>query len=344
MNFPRNDFEKYARDEGKSQQFIDATLSYVDKLNSMQLPVIFSIKHLALTLDYPYNKILDIANHSEKYYKSFKIRKKRNPQQFRRILAPNPDLKVIQRWIYNNILKNIEPDESSVGFSQGCSIQKAAAMHTNQEVVLRVDLSNFFENITQKQVYYVFRNLGYHKNLAVDLAKLTTIYTKEGSYLPQGAPTSPALSNLVVRKMDKRLRCLSEKLGVNYTRYADDLIISGNKKDIPRLGLIKQIIKEEGFKLNSEKTAIQRAGNKQLVLGLTVTNGVHVPKDFKKEIWTHLRYCKKYGPIDHLRYINKSDKGAFKDWLFGKISFVKSVEPAVGEKMMNLFNEINWPL
>nr|WGD81567.1 hypothetical protein P5659_01435 [Bacillus subtilis]WGE02957.1 hypothetical protein P5651_21660 [Bacillus subtilis] len=77
MNFPRNDFEKYARDEGKSQQFIDATLSYVDKLNSMQLPVIFSIKHLALTLDYPYNKILDIANHSEKYYKSFKIRKKK---------------------------------------------------------------------------------------------------------------------------------------------------------------------------------------------------------------------------------------------------------------------------
>jgi len=342
MYFPREDFELQARDQGRSEAFINSTLEYVDRLNSMQLPVIFSLKHLSLTLEFPYEKMLDMANNPNKYYKSFNIRKKRGG--VREIQAPKPDLKIIQKWIYQQILKGIPTDISCKGYVEGSSTKNAAVIHQNQEVVLKLDISNFFESITSKQVYLVFINLGYNKHVAMDLAKLTTISLGNNKRcLPQGASTSPALSNLVVRHLDKRLRKLSDSLGVNYTRYADDLIFSGNKENMPRIGLIKQIVYEEGFKINPKKTALQKRGSRQIVLGLTVTEGVHVPKKYKKEIWTHLKYCNVFGPIQHLKNINQEDKAAYKDWLFGRICYVKSIEKEIGERMMNQFNDISWP-
>ncbi|MDA1877400.1 reverse transcriptase domain-containing protein [Bacillus cereus group sp. BY112LC] len=344
MNFPRDVFEQQARKEGKSDSYIKSALVYIDRLNSMEIPVIFSLKHLALILDFPYKKISDMANNPNTYYSTFKIRKKRGG--FREIQAPQPEMKIIQKWIYQTILKEIRTDSSCMGYSKGSSIRENANVHKNQEVILRVDIYKFFENISFKQIYYVFKSLGYTKYVAIDLAKLTTVKS-EGSnvrYLPQGAPTSPALSNLVVRKLDKRLRSLSNKLQVNYTRYADDLIFSGEKGCLPQIGLVTKIIKDEGFKINPNKTAIQKKGNRQIVLGLSVTNGVHISKKYKKEIWTHLKYCKKFGPIKHLENIGESNKAAYKDWLFGKICYVKSIEHEVGKKMMAAFNDISWPL
>ncbi|WP_226036616.1 reverse transcriptase family protein [Aquibacillus saliphilus] len=345
MYFHRDIFEEKAREQGKSNAFIESSLAYVDKLNSMQLPVIFSLKHLAVTLDISYKKISHMIKFPNEYYNTFRLRKKSGGVRI--IQAPKPELKIIQKWIYVHILKNIKVDSSCTGFTVGSSTSKVARMHQNKEVVLKLDLENFYDNIDRNQVYYVFKSIGYKDHVAIDLAKLTTvnpIKTQRNVFiLPQGAPSSPSLSNLVSRNLDRRLRLLSEKVNVIYTRYADDLTFSGEKKNMPSLKLVTKIISEEGFQVNNKKTSYQKKGNKQIVLGLTVSNDVHVPKKFKREIWTHIKYCKKYGPVKHLININQANRASYKDWLYGRICYVKSVELKVGEKMMEEFNLIDWP-
>jgi RNA-directed DNA polymerase len=158
--------------------------------------------------------------------------------------------------------------------------------------------------------------------------------------LPQGAPTSPYIANILTKKLDIRLMSLAEKVGAGYSRYADDLTFSSDE-EIPSINTIDKIISEEGFTINRSKTKIQKRGGKQRVTGLTITNGVHVPKQYKKDILYHLHYCKLNGPIEHMK-VNNITRASFKDWLYGKICYVHSIEPETGKKMMNLFNSIDW--
>jgi len=249
-----------------------------------------------------------------------------------------------------------------MSYRKNISIFDNALIHQNQPVLYHFDLYKFFDTITENRIFGFFRLLGYAPNLALDFAKITTIplcteyikmlstdkaipkkfpLDKNLGRLPQGAPTSPMLSNFILSKLDMRFRCLSEKSFINYSRYADDLIFSGQKENLPSLKLIKRIIDEEGFFVNNKKTKIMTKGQKQYVTGLTVTNGVHVPKKFKKDIVNALYYCRKYGVQNHLKKIH-SEKTGFKDWLLGKIFFVKSIEPTLGNKLLDQFNTIDW--
>lgn len=230
---------------------------------------------------------------------------------------------------------------------------------------MSIDLYRFFDSINVKRVYGMFRWLGYEKNISYSLAQLcTTNLTasyideiKQDEYhpnefdltyvrrLPQGAPTSPGIANIIASKLDRRLGALCVEIGASYSRYADDITISSNKNVLPSLDFIEMVIKEEGFFLNTNKTRYLKAGNKQLVTGLTVTNGVHVPRKIKDEIKNHLYYCKKYGVVEHLSYLKKQinfEKYHYKEWLLGKIFYIKSIEPNVGNQLLKEFNKINW--
>jgi RNA-directed DNA polymerase len=163
------------------------------------------------------------------------------------------------------------------------------------------------------------------------------------SYLPQGAPTSPALANLVAYGLDRRLSGLATNLGVRYTRYADDLTFSGNYSQLPKLGLINTIVRSEGFYINPSKTSLRRRGQQQKVTGLIVSGTiVKVPKKYKKEVWKHLYFAKKFGVYKHLENI-KNSKFAFQDWLLGRIMFIRSIELEEGNKMLHEFYQIKWP-
>lgn len=359
--FPRNEYIEIAKKEGHSEEFIDESLEYVNNLVVNNLPVIFSTKHLAELLKISYKDLMNIIYNREDEYSNFKIRKKRTG--YREIMSPSENLKYIQRWINNSILKKVKLEKCCKGFIQGSSIKNNAEIHENKDAILKFDLLRFFDTINEKRVYGVFRNLGYAKNLAVDLAKITTVESSFlywesalknvnelkgfagnlNTILPQGAPTSPYLSNIIATQMDKRLSALSSKLGVVYSRYADDIVFSGELDKLPSANTVEKIIRQEGFLVNRSKTKIQKRGNRQIVTGLTVTNGVHVPKKYKKDIWYHLHYCNLAGPKAHL-IKNKIYKSNFKDWLFGRICFVYSIEPEVGKKMMDAFNEILWIL
>jgi RNA-directed DNA polymerase len=377
MSFP---FEKYiveAKKKNKSEAFVSATLAYAKKLDDNNFPVIFSLENLAILMgvqsDYIRALTGEAKNNSSnppyklKRYSYFKLKKERGG--YREIASPSKDLKFIQKWILKNILEKYPLTDNCTGFREGLSIYDNAKPHENKKYILKLDLLKFYDTITEKRVYGVFSSLGYSKNLAVSFAKLLTVrhrpsywesfdykdqitlkdlITKKPAILPQGSPASPTLANIIANNLDKRIKGLSKKYDFNYTRYADDLTFSADsKKQLPKIKLIKEIILEEGFFLNENKVRLLKKGIKQYVTGLTISNGINVSKKYRKEIGSHIYYCKKYGVQNHLMYITKSKektKGilVYHDWLYGHICFIKSINSKFGDKLLKEFSKIDW--
>ncbi|MGD0339598.1 MAG: reverse transcriptase family protein [Bacteroidota bacterium] len=359
MTFPLYQYREQSKALGHSEDFTRDTSSYAEHLSAQDLPVIFSSKHLALLLDVNPLYLARFINVRSEEYKVYKLRKKRGG--YRWIQSPSAELKNIQKWIKKFILDKIPLHESANGFIKGKSIYKNALPHSGHDIVLNVDLYHFFDTITEKRTFGVFKNLGYHGGVSRILAELCCaippkIYWKEiindsiflpskthvsQAVLPQGAPTSPSISNLVCRKLDLRFFRLATKLGANYTRYADDLTFSGTRSSIPSLNTVRTIVSDEGFYLNDPKTSYKSKNKKQMVTGLTVNQGIHVPQIFIREVSRNLYFSEKYGPYNHLLHLG-IHKAGFKEWILGKIFFVYSIDKKKGKKMFEQFAEIEW--
>lgn len=171
-------------------------------------------------------------------YSHFTIAKRNSTA--RQIWSPIPRLKFVQRWVLHNILNNLTTHGAAHGFVRGKSIVTNAAVHSNSELLIKLDVKDFFPSVSWRRVKGVFRHAGYPEQIATLLALLctesprqvvqqdgVTYYVALGDRaLPQGAPTSPALTNIVCLNLDRRLTGLAEKLGLRYSRYADDLTFS----------------------------------------------------------------------------------------------------------------------
>ncbi|WP_410880488.1 reverse transcriptase family protein [Myroides sp. DW712] len=379
-SFPVEQFLNLAKQEGRSEAFIQACLKYVEKLEKRGYPIIFSLPHLAIMMGVQSNYIKALIGENEEYnfkfeanegyktkkYNHFFIKKKK--RGYREIMAPHKDLKYIQKWLLSNIISKFPLRDSCKGFRTGISIKENALTHVNARVILKVDLLKFYDTITEKRVYGVFQKMGYSKNLSYSLAKLCTtqhherywenfsynekrilskLFDERPSILPQGAPTSPYIANIVATNMDSRFEKLSVKMNFSYSRYADDLTFSIHEKGkLPSLRLIEKIISEENFYINKEKITYMYKGSKQYVTGLTVSNGVHTSKKYRKEIARHIYFCRKYGVKQHLS--RNRDKFPsynsikFHDWLYGHICFIHSIDDKASEKILCDFNKINW--
>lgn len=378
MSFSLEQYILKAEKEGRSQEFIDATVSYAKNLQEKGYPVIFSLAHLAMLMGvqsgYLRNLIGEFNKHydpSRPYkvsrYNYFRMRKKSGG--YREIMSPSKDLKYIQTWILKHILEKYPLQDCCKGFRKGVSILDNAKPHERADVLLKIDLLKYFDTINEKRVFGIFADMGYVKNLAVVLAKLSTSFHRKAywesipqkelgqmgyvkgdnpSVLPQGAPSSPAIANIVADLLDKRFLGLSKKLNFNYTRYADDLTFSikGDGR-LPSLKFIREVVSEEKFCVNDNKIKFYRKGLKQYVTGLTIANGVNVSKKYRKEIGSHIYYCRKLGVENHLK--NTTQKGgksirvlAFQDWLYGHICFIQSINKVAGKKLLHDFSKIDW--
>ena len=362
MSFNQEEYISQATLDGHSEEFILTTVAYAKKLSEQDLPVIFSTHHLSLILGVPFHLLTYKIDNTHLFYKYYQI-KKRNGKGLRQIVSPFNSLRVIQQYINEEILSKIPINEKAYGFVKGKSILDNALPHKNKEAILNLDLLKFFDSITQNRVYGIFRSLGYAKNLSIDLAKLVTVelpqeyletftekelkayreIIKENSnVLPQGAPTSPTISNLILRRLDKRLARLSENLKVDYSRYADDITFSGETANLPKIKLLRHIIREEGFNINWRKAGIFKKGRKQVVTGLTVSNDVHIHRNFKKDVKKHIYGCINFGVEEHLKFMKIDKKHLYKEWLLGKIYYINSIEPESAKKIMIEFNKITW--
>ena len=332
-----DDLIKIMKESGESADSIANACKYAENLLTLQLPVIFNEEHFALLIGKNYHEFVGMmATIDTHYYHEVEIAKKSGGVRILNI--PAVSLRVIQKWILKNILETIHISDKAMGFCINKSILTNAKIHVGKKCIISIDLHDFFTSIKSKQIFNVFYYYGYTINVSYVLAKLCTF---EG-YLPQGAPTSPYLSNIVCLKLDKRLSGVAKKYNADYSRYADDITFSGNTDISGILPVVNRIIHDEGFAINDKKTRVSFYYQKQEVTGLLVNdNHVHVNRKYLKKLKQEIYYCKKYGVEDHLSHIG-SIKKFYKDHLYGKAYFVKMINEELGRKLIDELDQINW--
>ena len=315
-----------------------------------ELPPLDNPKQLAEALGVSIPQLRWLAYHrdaaTQSHYRRFTIPKRTGGE--RAIWAPKTLLKSVQSWINVNIASKLIVHGAAHGFLAGRSIYTNALEHVDSRIILKMDLQDFFPTVTFPRIKGLFRKAGYREQISILLALLVTEAPREivedngKTYfvslgprsLPQGAPTSPMLTNAVCLQLDRRLTGLASKNGWRYTRYADDMAFSlpNGVKGKPQLGTlihaIKQIVKDEGFVVHPNKTRITRSGACQKVTGLVV-NGKgtpRVPQQRKRELRAAIHNLKQGKPL-------RNDEGLAQ--LAGYAAFICMSEPELGHAMLN---------
>jgi RNA-directed DNA polymerase len=283
--------------------------------------------------------------------------------------APKPRLKAIQRRILREILDRVQPHEAAHGFRAGRGVLSHARAHTGRGAVLRMDMEDFFVSIPAGRVYGLFRTIGYPEEVSRVLTGLCTTRTpasemprtpltatqseisalhrtrqRYGSrHLPQGAPTSPSLANLCAHGIDVRLAKAARAAGADYTRYADDLVFSGDAS-FGRMAtrfsvLVGAIALEEGFHVQHRKTRLMRRSQRQEVTGLVVNAHPAIPRTELDRLRAILNNCARLGPETQ----NRDGHKDFRAHLGGMVAWVCHVQPVRGAKLAAMFRTIEWP-
>lgn len=279
--------------------------AYASNLRDQGLPVIFEFDHLSLRLGLTSHFVAKAINAPEALYREFSLKKKLGG--VRRILVPYPSLHQAQNWIKKKILDQLAVSNSAHAYRKGSSIIKNAEVHANKSSVLTIDLEDFFGTISKNWVINTFSQVGYSPQVAFYLA---SICCHSGS-LPQGAPTSPAISNLICRTLDSRLQGLSKSANLSYTRYADDLAFSGDHIPNRFSKKVAEIVNACGFRTNDLKTKLMTSENRKVVTGINVTReNLSLTRNYKRELRKEEFFIKKYGLRAHL------DKKKIRDPLY----------------------------
>jgi RNA-directed DNA polymerase len=213
--------------------------------------------------------------------KQYVPRKRRKPDGAQRILfVPSERLKILQRKIYDHILSKVPLLPCVTGGVKGKSPKENASIHTNQDVVFKMDIAQCFPSIGPSRVLAIFQGLGFRPEAASLLTKLTT-WNNE---LPQGVPTSNALANLALVRIDWRITKLKQGYAFNYSRWVDDLTFSGSERILKFRRMFQRIIEDEGFKVKTDKTKTELAKDRQTVLNFVVNTKVNLPKEKRAAI------------------------------------------------------------
>ena len=270
------------------------------------------------------NRLEEILNNVSGHYQEFWMRKRSGG--YRMISAPDKDLQAIQSTIYSRILSSVTiVHPAAVGFRCGRSVVDNAAPHLGKRYVLKMDIHDFFGSIRRPRVRQTFKKIGYPENVSKVLGALCCLHR----HLPQGAPTSPALSNIVGYEMDRKLAALAAEYGVTYTRYADDLTFSGDvfpkEQIIPQ---VKRIIRDEKFEPNHKKTHFMNQSSRKIITGVSVASGVKltIPKSKKREIRKNVYFILTKGLAEHQRRIGSHDPAYLKR-LIGMLCYWRAIEP-----------------
>jgi hypothetical protein len=272
---------------------------------------------------------------------------------------PKSRLREIQRRILRGILDSVPVHRAAHGFRRGKSCRTYIEPHVGREVVLRMDLRDFFPSIPAARIHALFDTLGYPEAVARTLTALCInavpmAIAKHGAvswldakrlgvpHLPQGAPTSPALANLCALHLDLRLDELAKSMEGQYTRYADDLAISGGELLRRRIGsvsaLITGIAVEEGFDINHRKTRSMYRSDRQVLTGVVVNEKPNVPRQDFDRLKAILTNCVRQGPASQ----NRDGRRDFQAHLSGRIAHVASLNWERGKKLHEIFRRIEW--
>ena len=315
-------FEKIARKNGKSQNYINKNLQYAEMLVKNNMPIIYNADHLGLLIGIKSSYFYKVTNEDKLFYRKFSIKKKNGDSRI--IHEPLPNLKIIQKWILENILYKLEVSKFAKAYIPTISVKDNVRFHRKQKYVLKLDIKDFFSSLSEIHVYKIFKKIGYTDSLSVLLSKLCTLK----GVLPQGASTSAYLSNLILLDFDKSVSLYCLERSIRYTRYADDLTFSGEFDHKALLNFIDYKLKALGLKLNQSKTRLLRQNQAQVITGIVVNEKIQVPRDYRKRIRLEVYYIKKFGIYNHLKSNHsKVDAKTYLKALNGKINYCLFINP-----------------
>ena len=358
-----------------------AIQQYAMNLKQAGLPVIFSLGHLSKITGVDYQLLHDTTNRKREAanYNLFAIKKRLGGRRF--IHAVNGKLFYLQKYINDEVLQKIRPHSSSFAFHKSGGIKKCAAAHCGCKWLLQFDLKDFFYTISESMAYHVFISIGYKPLLSFEMARLCTTlhlpkskrkylnhsnvyseyYFDDSEYrenvkkmpyfpqpllgvLPQGAPSSPMISNLVGLKLDEALYAYAKENSFVYTRYADDLTFSATVlpggKSIGRLKRdIISLIRKSGFWENQGKIRIAGPGSKKIVLGLLVDGASpRISRELYKRIDRNLYSIEKFGIEKVAEHDGFESTYGFINHLSGLLSFIKDVDLERWKKFYQKFS------
>lgn len=266
--------------------------------------------------------LYSVSNHIKRHYHIVKIPKSNG--EVRELTVPDDLLMSIQRAINNKLLCLEEVSHYAMAYRQGRSTKINSTPHVNKPVILKMDIRHFFDHLIFPLIKEkAFPATRYSEQNRILLTFLCTY--KDA--LPQGAPTSPAISNIIMREFDNFIGGWCNDRNIAYTRYCDDMTFSGDFDPKLVITLVRNELKKLGLYLNDRKTTIVRKGQRQSVTGIVVNEKISVPTEYKKRIRQEMYYCMKYGIADHLIKTEWMDsKEAYIVKLLGRINYVLSIE------------------
>jgi len=318
------------------------------KVSERALPHLETASDIARAIGITEQELAFLTYHrgasSVDHYARFTIPKKRGG--VRVLSSPKPRLRVAQSWLLQS-LEHLPIHNAAMAFRPARSVLDNAQAHTGRAVVVRVDLKDFFPSIGLGRVKALFQSFGYNGGVATVLALLATESPRApvtladgkkrfvalgGRVLPQGACTSPLLTNLLCRRMDARLHGAASALRFTYTRYADDLVFSHRDGDAPvavLLALVQRIVAESGFTINDEKTAVMRPQHRQVVTGVVVNETPHISRHNLRKFRAFLHQCETKGVDEMGKQIGKDALA----YARGYLSFIHMVNPEQAQKI-----------
>ena len=317
--FNIDEFEKNIKENYKfTKKEQEIYIENAKLLLSKNLPIILDYSHFSKLTGINVDYIYAVCNNTKRFYRNFYIPKKSG--KLRKINEPLPDLKTLQSWILNNILVKQKVSVYTKAYRKNHSIKSSAAFHIGKKMILNIDLKDYFPSLKETLVYQFFLNLGYFKDVAMILTKVCCL----GGCLPQGAVTSPMLSNILTFNLDFDLSKFAKENSLHYTKYADDITLSGdfNAKEV--YDSIKKIINKNGFLINYDKVKVFRNYNSQNVTGIIVNQKMQVPKDYRRRIRQEIFFIKKHGIKKHLsiKGLNEIDNKSYVISLLSKVNYV----------------------
>lgn len=268
--------------------------------------------------------IYSISNNIKNNYKIYKIKKIND--KYRTIYEPNSLLKNIQRQILINILNNKSISKYAKAYHKGISLKENAISHINKKTILKLDIKNFFENISFLDIYNSCFSIEYFPK---SVGMLLTYLCTYNEHLPQGSPTSAYISNLVMKDFDEVLGTWCEERGISYTRYSDDMTFSGIFNPSEIIIKVRKLLYKLGLELNNDKIHIIKKSSCQIVTGIVVNEKIQVSSKYRKKIRQEIYYIKKFGLLSHLEHSKYDiDRKEYLNSLYGRILYVLQINNA----------------
>lgn len=362
---PPHLYRQQALEQGLDEHSAGRALEVMRAVGGRGATPVLTLKHLAVLTGVSHMYLRDVVTRRRDPYVSIVRPKSRGKP--RPISSPEPVLMDIQRWILGRILGACTPDDASYAYQRRRSIVDCASRHAGARWMVKLDIHDFFGRVGERPVFEVFAGLGYPRLLSLEFCRLCTrvrgtvpqtlsvtpkfrgkapYHVFARGYLPQGAPTSGALANLVMNDVDRELTAFADRQGLVFTRYSDDMVFSSTgtfSREQARAVVYEaaQRLERHGFMVHHKKTRIVTPGARKIVLGLLVDGSrPRLLPEFKRRIEVHVRGVERNGLPEHAEHRRFDSILAMINHVDGCIAFAGSVEADYADRIARRWAEV----